>query len=110
MDFLDEAHCEELGDLLSDCSALLLVATSQMLLHGLGTWLNVEGMLGDLPRDAWHVRGLPGKDITIGAKEVGERTFLFFGQRDTNLNFLGWILGVNLDCLRILRGFEGTKG
>ena len=108
LDFLDETRCEELGDLLSDCSTLLLVKASQVLLHELGTRLNVKGVLGDLPRDAQQL--LFGKDIPVGAEEVGERASLFVSQRGADLNYLGWILWVNLDCLRILRGFEGTRG
>jgi hypothetical protein len=34
-------------------------------------------VLGDLPRDDWHVRGAPREDIGVGTKEVDEHHFLF---------------------------------
>ena len=41
-------------------------------------------MLGDFSRNAWHVRGSPRKDISVGAEEVSERAFLFGGKRGAN--------------------------
>ena len=41
-------------------------------------------MLGDLPRDARHIRGFPCKDVFVVAEEVNERAFLFGGERGTN--------------------------
>ena len=41
-------------------------------------------MLGDFPRDAWHVRGFPRKDVSVGAEEADERAFLFRGKRGAN--------------------------
>ena len=40
-------------------------------------------MLGDLPRDAWHIRGFPRKDVFVVVEEVNERAFLFGGERNT---------------------------
>jgi hypothetical protein len=34
-------------------------------------------VLGDLPRDAWHDRGAPHKDVGVGAEKVDEHHFLF---------------------------------
>jgi hypothetical protein len=34
-------------------------------------------VLGDLPRNAWHIRGAPRKDVSVGAEEVDEHHFLF---------------------------------
>jgi hypothetical protein len=34
-------------------------------------------VLGDLPRDAWHIRGAPREDVRVGAEEVDEHYFLF---------------------------------
>jgi hypothetical protein len=34
-------------------------------------------VLGDPPRDAWHVRGAPHKDVGVGAEKVDEHHFLF---------------------------------
>jgi hypothetical protein len=49
---LDEAGCQELGDLFTYGSAPLVVKMAQVLLHGLGTQLDAKLVLGDLPRDA----------------------------------------------------------
>ena len=38
-----------------------------MLLHRLRISLDVEAVLGDLTRDAGHVRGLPQKDVSVPA-------------------------------------------
>ena len=46
--------------------------------------MDLQGMLGDLPRNARHVRGFPRKDVSVGAEEVDERTFLFGGKRGAN--------------------------
>jgi hypothetical protein len=37
-------------------------------------------MLGDLPRNARHVRGLPREYVEIRAEEVDELAFLFGGE------------------------------
>jgi hypothetical protein len=34
-------------------------------------------VLGDFPRDAWHIRGAPREDVGVGAEEVDEHRFLF---------------------------------
>jgi hypothetical protein len=41
-------------------------------------------VLGDLPRNVWHVRGAPRKDVGVGAKEVDEHHFLFRVEGGTN--------------------------
>jgi hypothetical protein len=75
--FLDETSCQELGDLLAYGLAPLIIETTQVLVHGLGTQPDAELFLGDLPQDAWHVKGLPCEGIMIGMHEVDERAFLF---------------------------------
>ena len=68
-------------------------------------------MLSDFPQDAWHVRRLPRKVISIGVEEVDERAFLFIKEHgaDAHRLFLGPV-GVNADFLDILRRFEGIRG
>jgi hypothetical protein len=34
-------------------------------------------VLSDLPRNSWHIRGAPRKDVDVGAEEVDEHHFLF---------------------------------
>ena len=41
-------------------------------------------MLGDIPQNAWHVRGFPCKDVFVGTEEVDKHAFLFGGKRGAN--------------------------
>ena len=56
---------------------LLLIESAQALLHGLGAGFDVQGVLGDFPRYAWHVRGTPCKHVGIRTEKVDEHSFLF---------------------------------
>ena len=44
-------------------------------------------MLGGLPRDAWHIRGFPHKDVFVITEEVDERAFLFGGEHGPDTDF-----------------------
>ena len=58
---------------------------------------------GDLPRDAWHIRGFPCKNVFVIAEEVDERAFLFGGERGTDAyRFTLRVVGVYEDLLRAL--------
>jgi hypothetical protein len=48
-------------------------------------------VLGDLPRNAWHIRGVPREDVGVGAEKVDEHHFLFRveGGTDPQLLALG---------------------
>ena len=74
---LDESGHQQLVDLLSNGPALLLIESAQTLLHRLGAGLVVQGVLGDFPRYAWHVRGTPCKHIGVCTKKVNKCCFLF---------------------------------
>ena len=50
--------------------------------------MDFQGMLGDLPRNAWHIRGFPCKDVFVVVEKVNERAFLFGGERGTNVYVL----------------------
>ena len=64
-------------------------------------------MLGDLPWDAWHIRGFPRKDVFVIAKEVDECAFLFGGERSTNAYpFSLGATGVHEDLLGALCRFK----
>ena len=64
-------------------------------------------MLGDLPRDAWHIRGFPRKDVFVVAEEVNERALLFGGEHGTNAyRFTLGVAGVYEDLLGALYRFE----
>jgi hypothetical protein len=41
-------------------------------------------MLGDLPQDAWHIRGDPRKNVSVGAEEVDEHHYLFWVEGGTD--------------------------
>jgi len=55
VNLLDEFGRQKLEDLLANDLAFLLVEATQPLLHWLGTGSNLQGVLGDFPRYAWHV-------------------------------------------------------
>jgi hypothetical protein len=60
---------------------------------------------------AHHIRGLPRKDIFIGAEEVDERAFLFRGECGADLHLLVLrVVGVDEDLFDALRGFKGSGG
>jgi hypothetical protein len=48
-------------------------------------------VLGDLPRDARHIRGAPREHVGIGAEKVDEQHFLFWveGRTDSQCLALG---------------------
>ena len=74
---LDESGLQELVHLLADRPSLELVEAPQALLDRLGVRQDIKGVLGDLPRNARHVRGVPREDVCVGAEEVDEHHFLF---------------------------------
>ena len=62
---------------------LFLVESARALLHWSRAGLDVQGVLGDLPWYAWHIRGTPREYIGIRTEKVDEHGFLFAieGQR-----------------------------
>ena len=56
-------------------------------------------MLGDLPRNAWHIRGFPRKDIFVAMEEVDKHAFLFRGKHGTNAHHF------TLGALRVYEDF-----
>jgi hypothetical protein len=77
MNLLDESDLQNLADLLTDDLALLLVEAAQALLHRLGAGSDLQGMLGDFPGYARHIRGTPREYVDIHAEKVDEHCFLF---------------------------------
>jgi hypothetical protein len=53
--------------------------------------------------------GLHAKNILVVSKEVDELTFLFGAEAGPNFDDLGWVLGVELHSLGILRDLEGIE-
>ena len=108
VNFLDEPGHQKLRNLLADGSTLLLVEAAQSLLHQLGVRLDLQGVLGNFPWNARHVRGFPRKDISIGLEEVNERAFLFGEKRGADPEHLAiMVAGVHGD---LLDAFSGLKG
>jgi len=77
MNLLDESSRQKLVDLLADDLALLLIEPVQVLLHWSRTGSDLEGVLGDFPRYARHVRGTPCKHVSICTEKVDKHGLLF---------------------------------
>ena len=101
--FLDESGHRKFGYLLTDGPAFLLVEAMQALLHWPGAQVDLQGMLNNLPRNAWHIRGFPHKDVFVVVEEVDERDFLFGGKHGTDAyRFALGAAGIYEDLLRAL--------
>jgi hypothetical protein len=75
---LDEPDRQKLVNLLPDDPALFLIESTQLLLHRSGAGADVQGVLDDFPRYAWHVQGTPHKYLSILVEEVDKHFFLFW--------------------------------
>ena len=79
----------------------------QALLHRLGAWPDLQGMLSNFSQNAWYVRGSPHKDVFVGLEEVDERAFLFGGKCGANAHhFAVGAIGVYEDLLGALHWLE----
>jgi hypothetical protein len=81
MYLLYESGHQELRGFFADGLALFFIEAAEPLGDRPGRRLDVQGMLGDFPRDPRHVRGPPGEDVAVVPKEVDERTFLLVEER-----------------------------
>jgi hypothetical protein len=91
-------------DLLAYGSALFLVESAQMLLHGSGSSSDIQRVLGDFPRYAEHVRGTPRENVGVCAEKVDEHCFLFGVELGVDPDLLGGVVaGVERDGLDRLR-------
>jgi hypothetical protein len=108
MEYLfDEPCSHQLVDLLTYGPALLFVKAAQVLLHGSDSSLDIQRVLGDIPRYAWHVRGTPRKNFGICVEKVDEHCFLFGVELGANPNLLvSVIAGVERDGLNRLSRFN----
>jgi hypothetical protein len=94
-------------DLLAYGPALLFIKAAQVLLHGSGTGSDIQRVLGDIPRYAWHVRGTTHKNFGVCAEEVDEHCFLFGVELGADPDVLaGVVAGVEGDGLNRLSWFE----
>jgi hypothetical protein len=108
MEYLfDEPRSHQLVDLLAYGSALFFVESAQRLLHGSGSSLDIQRVLGDIPRYAWHVRGTPRKNLGIRAEKVDKHCFLFGVELEADPDLLGGVVaGVERDRLNRLCWLE----
>jgi hypothetical protein len=108
MEYLfDEPCSHQLVDLLAYGPALFFIKTAQVLLHGSGTGSDIQRVLGDIPRYAWHVRGTPRKNFGICVEKVNERCFLFGVELGADSDLLaGVVARVEGDGLNRLSWFE----
>jgi len=112
VNLLDESGRQKLVDLLANDLAFLLVEATQSLFHWLGTGSNFQGVLGDFPRYAWHVRGTPCKHVGVCTEKVDEHGFLFGIKVGADHHRLAvGVLGVERDLLRaFLKGPNMARG
>jgi hypothetical protein len=102
-DLFDEPYSHQLVDLLAYGPALLFIKAAQVLLHVSGTGSDIQRVLGDIPRYAWHVRETPLKKFGICADKVDEHCFLFGVELGANPHLLaGVVAGVERDGLNRL--------
>jgi hypothetical protein len=93
MEYLfDEPRSHQLVDLLAYGSALFFVEMAQRLLHGSGSSLDIQRVLGNIPRYARHVRGTPRKNLGVHAEKVDEHCFLFGVELEADPNLLGGVV------------------
>jgi hypothetical protein len=108
MEYLfDEPCSHQLVDLLVYGSALFFVEPTQRLLHGSGSSLDIQRVLGDIPRYARHVRGTPRKNLGVRAEKFDEHCFLFGVNLGADPDLLGGVVaGVERDGLNRLSWLE----
>jgi len=110
VNFLDESGRQKLLDLLSNDLVLLFVESAQPLLHSLGTGSNFQGVLGDFPRYARHVRRTPCKHVGICTEKVDEHGFLFGIKVGADRQHLAvGVVGVERDLLGSFRRLEAAR-
>jgi hypothetical protein len=94
-------------DLLAYGSALFFVELAQRLLHGSGSSLDIQRVLGDIPRYARHVRGTPHENVGVCTEKVDEHRFLFGIELGADPDLLGGVAaGVEGDRFNRLRWLE----
>jgi hypothetical protein len=108
MEYLFDEPCgHQLVDLLAYGPELLFVKAAQVLLHGSGPSLDIQRVLGDIPRYVRHVRGTPRKNFGVCMEKVDEHCFLFGVELGADPDLLaGVVAGIESDGLNCLSWFE----
>src|SRR3954463_8120415 len=60
-----------------------VIKTTEELFYWLQIWIYIKVVLSEFPRDAWHVRRFPCKDVSILMEEHDAHAFLFIRQLHT---------------------------
>ena len=111
--FLDLAYefgLEESVDLYSDCLCPWLRQSPDCLIVWPCVAVDVECVLGEFPRNSWHVRRTPGENFPVLTEEFDEREFLCGTQVVGDEGRLGGIRWVDLHFLCVHRRVKGQIG
>ena len=100
-DFSDKTSGQEPGYLYPNSLLPILSEATQPLLDGPCLFVEIQGVLSLLPRNAWHVSWLPCKDVPIGVEEGGEREFLCGTELSPNQGGLVGLIVPEDDGLRL---------
>jgi len=101
-DFDDEPGSQEPGYLFSDSISSLIIETMKELLHWFQFGVCLKAVLSEFPRDTWHVRRFPCKDVSILTDELDERAFLFVRQACLDGELLRRVTRDKVDFLSVL--------
>ena len=107
-DFLDESCRQEPSDFFSNGLPPFMAETAEALFDRFGSGQDIKAMLGDLPRDSWHVGRFPCKDVSISDQEVSELMLLPVRKATTDLNGFAGVFGIDLYRLGVLSGHEDS--
>jgi hypothetical protein len=69
---------------------------------------DIESVLGDFLRDAWHLCWAPRKHILVGLEEINEPAFLFGVQTAPDLDGLGRVSDIDVHSLGVLLHLENA--
>jgi hypothetical protein len=109
LNILNEARSQGSGQLFAHGPTLFLVKVSHALLDRLRTRLDVEGVLDDFLRDAWHFYWAPRKHVLVASEEADELTFLFGVYIGLDLHSFGRVFGIDLNGLSVLVCLENAR-
>src|SRR3954468_17914350 len=83
-----------------------IIETAEELFYRLQVGICVKVVLSEFPRDTWHIRGFPCKDVPILTEELDEHAFLFIKQLCPNDELLTRITRDKVNFLCILSRLE----
>ena len=109
MNLLDESSRQKLVGLLANDLMLLFIKAAQGLLHWSGIDSDLQGVLGDFPRYARHIRGTPCKHVGVRTEKVDEHGLLFAVKVGADRQHLAIrVVGVERDLLCAFCGLKAA--